>query len=95
MAQPVHRLPGRPRKHQYGWEQAIKQVKLPTQSEKEEKICKGKSAIRPIVQKVDGTLLQRYVHLFAICSRQRLLQGITLGFTCASIVPVTILLEIT
>ena len=26
MAQPVRGLPGRPRKHQYGWEQTIKRI---------------------------------------------------------------------
>ena len=54
-----------------------------------------KSAIRSTPWKVDGMLLQHYVHLFAICSGQRLSQGITLWFTRASIVPVAIFLEIT
>ena len=101
MAQPIHGLPGRPRQQQYGWEQSIKSIFIRQvaytkwKGIKEEKTSTRKSAIRSTPWKVDGMLLQHYVHLFAICSGQRLSQGITLWFTHASIVPVAIFLEIT
>ena len=101
MAQPLRGLSDRPRQQQHGWEQSIKHICISQvaymkwKGIKEEKTCTRKSAIRSTPWKVDGMLLQHYVHLFVICSRQRLSQGITLWFTHASIVPVAIFLEIT
>ena len=93
MAQAIHGLPGRPRQQQYGWEQSIKRICISQvaytkwKGIKEEKTCTRKSAIRLTPWKVDGMLLQHYVHLFSICSGQGLLQGINLvhaRFHCTS-----------